>query len=412
MSRPAAVMWDIAFPNLALFHDPIPGEPTVVSAYAERYKALSEQIFVTATKVRAIGEAIEFMPFTGDNDALFVQILASSALKVASDLKRTQDRYKYAASALAQYSLVLESAQVDSMTAYQQAGMAQGRLLDGRYWVARVDATQVIGGEAEESDLRRTHRQAELEILTAESDVVAADNLLKSAIAMRDDGARAAIKDFAHHDDTGHLPDSRIGTWIRDNASKINRVLAADQALAIGMAVADPEGMAAIEAIVGISDMLDVASVSAVTAEIAAGAITPSAATWQIAQVILPRTFHEGSDMRTLSGAALADIDTVRSDPTELDRLRAIVAQIHSDNDPKIVALVPIGVSFAGVEKAMGVEKEMGVEIAISKETMPEGHDASPDLHKSTVSSVYVAYKTYDPADFVRSLDPMDHTGG
>lgn len=168
-------------------HDPVPGDPTKVAAFASRYRKVAAKVRDAADNLVRIHD---------DGAGLRSEAVVAFRAKagdVRTDLSRIQSRYQGLGDALATYAPKLDAAQELSVTALRAAQSAAQDQRNAEH--AQHQAAQELTyaqDPVRQQELVGEVQQAQLRARQAETNLGAARALLAKAVAQRDEAARAA----------------------------------------------------------------------------------------------------------------------------------------------------------------------------------------------------------------------------
>ncbi|MBH0008865.1 DUF2104 family protein [Salinibacterium sp. SWN1162] len=204
-------------------HDPVPGDPTVVSSAATDYSTIATTLENAATNLRGIAGADECV-----SEA--VAAIMEQAEEVAARLDKAQTRYEGVAAALSIYAVPLSEAQTWSVDALDAAVVARSAtnasVEDAEFYEARLREPDLSPELESYYERRRTEVYAELQLHDgALEDAIAR---LQNAIEHRDSAASAASSSIHDVEESSGLNDSfRDNTvqFIEENKDTIDLIV-------------------------------------------------------------------------------------------------------------------------------------------------------------------------------------------
>ncbi|QAV69884.1 hypothetical protein ESZ53_05200 [Salinibacterium sp. UTAS2018] len=204
-------------------HDPVPGDPTVVSSAATDYSTIATTLENAATNLRGIAGADECV-----SEA--VAAIMEQAEEVAARLDKAQTRYEGVAAALSIYAVPLSEAQTWSVDALDAAVVARSAtnasVEDAEFYEARLREPDLSPELESYYERRRTEVYAELQLHDgALEDAIAR---LQHAIEHRDSAASTASSSIHDVEESSGLNDTfwdNTVQFIRENETVIDNVV-------------------------------------------------------------------------------------------------------------------------------------------------------------------------------------------
>lgn len=167
----------------------LPGDPSTLGDYAERYARIAESILETSRQLATFADDID------GNSGEAVQALAERAGDAGRGVAAAHPRYATTASTLTTYSVQLTDAQTAANGAISAASTANGAL--PYYYRRRAELTAfpvgLIPTEAELQDKAEELAQVNANISRLEDDVADAQAAYDRAVNYRDTAAQSAI---------------------------------------------------------------------------------------------------------------------------------------------------------------------------------------------------------------------------
>lgn len=184
--------------------DPIPGDPSVVSAAAKRYRDIAETISRAHRSLQSISYR---------SQGHTAQELRNRAEELAVEVNKAHSRCEDAANVLKEYAPCLRQAQRDSVAALNQASPAQDSVRDARRQQISLQTELITCRDPRRmteisQECQRLGRRKE----SAQASVNAARAKLKAAIEARDKAATKAVSALQEADKNSPLKD---GLWER-----------------------------------------------------------------------------------------------------------------------------------------------------------------------------------------------------
>ncbi|MBH0116002.1 hypothetical protein I6E52_03995 [Salinibacterium sp. NG253] len=204
-------------------HDPVPGDPTVVSSAASDYATIAATLEDAATNLRGIAGADECV-----SEA--VAAIMEQAEEVAARLDKAQTRYEGVAAALSIYAVPLSEAQTWSVDALDAAIVARSAtnasVEDAEFYEARLREPDLSPELESYYEERRAEVYAELQ--SHDGALENAIARLQSAIEHRDSAAATASSSIHDVEESSGLNDSfwdNTVQFIEENKDTIDFVV-------------------------------------------------------------------------------------------------------------------------------------------------------------------------------------------
>lgn len=215
MSRPTD--WS----PLLISSDPVPGDPTIVSAFATRYSDVADAIKLAATKLNAIADHHD------DEISKYVDTFRDKAKEVASDISRAHERYSGVAKAMRDYASPLERAQSMADAALTKARGAADAVSHNTTLHNHYETELQAPGISDEDKTRYTQlqQQAHQDLTDGQTTLHQAQQDLQAAITLRNGAAGTAADAIKDVDSSGKLNDSGWTKFWEHNGGWIGTVV-------------------------------------------------------------------------------------------------------------------------------------------------------------------------------------------